>query len=403
MGSLKKQEIELLWKFIDGTITEPESYALSAYLQTGEAEHDPEFEAVLRKVYMVTSEAPAMSEEASKRVLQRLMRSIQQQLTDKFPAAEKPAPVHRVHFLRQAWFRYASAAVLVITFSILTWMIIKPSGQQQTSSNATTPVPVIPAGTDKAVLQLADGKTIQLDSTAGQILHDGNLNVNNNSGKLNYDGVSSKVEWHTLSTPRGGQYNLRLPDGTEVWLNAASSITFPNSFTGNERQVKITGEAYFEVAQQKDQPFKVDINGKASVEVLGTHFNINAYTDEPYIATTLTEGAVKMTDRQQSAVLSPGQQARINTKGMNVLKNADTDLVLAWKNGLFRFEAASIEEVLRQLARWYDVDIVMEQNDPDILFSGEINRNLTLMQALIVLDKMGVRFSLQGRSLTVKP
>ena len=352
---------------------------------------------------MVASEAPAMSEEASKRVLQRLMRSIQQQLTEKFPAAEKPAPVHRVHFLRQAWFRYASAAVLVITFSILTWMIIKPAGQQQTSSNATTPVPVIPAGTDKAVLQLADGKTIQLDSTSGQIIHDGNLNVNNNSGKLNYDGVSSKVEWHTLSTPRGGQYNLRLPDGTEVWLNAASSITFPNSFTGNERLVKITGEVYFEVAQQKDQPFKVDINGKASVEVLGTHFNINAYADEPYIATTLTEGAVKMTDRQQSAVLSPGQQARINTKGMNVLKNADTDLVLAWKNGLFRFEAASIEEVLRQLARWYDVDIVMEQNDPDILFSGEINRNLTLMQALIVLDKMGVRFSLQGRSLTVKP
>lgn len=403
MGSQKKQEIELLWKFIDATITEPESYALSAYLQTGEAEHDPEFEAVLRKVYMVASEAPAMSEEASKRVLQRLMRSIQQQLTEKFPAAEKPAPVHRVHFLRQAWFRYASAAVLVITFSILTWMIIKPAGQQQTSSNATTPVPVIPAGTDKAVLQLADGKTIQLDSNSGQIIHDGNLNVNNNSGKLNYDGVSSKVEWHTLSTPRGGQYNLRLPDGTEVWLNAASSITFPNSFTGNERLVKITGEVYFEVAQQKDQPFKVDINGKASVEVLGTHFNINAYADEPYIATTLTEGAVKMTDRQQSAVLSPGQQARINTKGMNVLKNADTDLVLAWKNGLFRFEAASIEEVLRQLARWYDVDIVMEQNDPDILFSGEINRNLTLMQALIVLDKMGVRFSLQGRSLTVKP
>lgn len=403
MGSQKKQEIELLWKFIDGTITEPESYELSAYLQTGEAEHDPEFEAVLRKVYMVASEAPAMSDEASKRVLQRLMRSIQQQLTDKFPAAEKPAPVHRVHFLRQAWFRYASAAALVITFSILAWMIIKPARQQQTSSNATTPVPVIPAGTDKAVLQLADGKTIQLDSTSGQIIHDGNLNVNNNSGKLNYDGVSSKVEWHTLSTPRGGQYNLRLPDGTEVWLNAASSITFPNSFTGNERQVKITGEAYFEVAQQKDQPFKVDINGKASVEVLGTHFNINAYADEPYIATTLTEGAVKMTDRQQSAVLSPGQQARINTKGMNVLKNADADLVLAWKNGLFRFEAASIEEVLRQLARWYDVDIVMEQNDPDILFSGEMNRNLTLMQALIVLEKMGVRFSLQGRSLTVKP
>lgn len=401
MGSQNKQEIALLWKFIDGTITEPECHALSAYLQSSETENNPEFEAVLRKVYLNAAEAPAMPEEASKRVLQRLMRSIQQQLKEKYPVAD--SPVHRVHFMRQAWFRYASAAVLVITFSIFAWMILKPADQQQTSSNTTTPVPVIPAGTDKAVLQLADGKTIQLDSSAGQIIHDGNLNVNNNSGKLNYEGVSSKVEWHTLSTPRGGQYNLRLPDGTEVWLNAASSITFPNSFTGNEREVKITGEVYFEVAQQKSQPFKVDIDGRASVEVLGTHFNINAYTDEPYIATTLTEGAVKMTDRKQSAVLSPGQQARINTKGMNVLKNADTDLVLAWKNGLFRFEAASIEEVLRQFARWYNVEIVMEQNDPDILFSGEVNRNLTLMQALTVLEKMGVRFSLRGRHLTVKP
>ncbi|QEC41272.1 DUF4974 domain-containing protein [Pseudobacter ginsenosidimutans] len=227
--------------------------------------------------------------------------------------------------------------------------------------------------------------------------------MNNQKGKLEYDGVSSKVEWHTLTTPRGGQYNLKLPDGTEVWLNAASSITFPNSFATGERKVKISGEAYFEVAQKKDQPFKVDIDGKAAVEVLGTHFNINAYTDEPYIATTLTEGAIKMIDRQQTAVLSPGQQARISTKGMNVLKDADTDLVLAWKNGLFRFENSPINDVLRQFARWYDVEVVIEQNDPDILFTGEVNRNLTLLQAMIVLEKMGVHFTLEERRLTIKP
>ncbi|MGN6421133.1 MAG: FecR family protein [Pseudobacter sp.] len=401
MGSQNKQEIELLWKFINGTITEPESHALSAYLKTSEIEQDPEFEAVLRKVYLNAADAPAMSDEASRRVLQRLMGSVQQQLKDRYPAVD--TPVHRVHFLRQAWFRYASAAVLVITFSIFAWMILKPADQQQTSSSTTTPANTISSGTDKAILQLADGKKILLDSTAGQIIHDGNLNVNNRAGKLNYEGTSTKVEWHTLSTPRGGQYNLRLPDGTEVWLNAASSITFPNNFTGTDRQVKISGEVYFEVAQQKNQPFKVDVNGKAAVEVLGTHFNVNAYTDEPYMATTLTEGAVKITDRQQSVVLSPGQQARINTKGMKVLKNADADLALAWKNGLFRFEEASIEEVLRQFARWYDVEIVMEQNDPDILFSGEVNRNLTLVQALTVLEKMGVHFSLEGRRLTVKP
>ncbi|WP_127131510.1 FecR family protein [Pseudoflavitalea rhizosphaerae] len=397
MGSQKNQEIALLWKFLDGTITEEESYALAAYLKSGAAEKDPEFEKVLQQLYLQSSNAVPMSAEAAKRVLQRLLKSIQQQLSEKYPA-----PVHRVHLLNRAWFRYAAVAVLVLSGSVLAWLLISRDHKKESK------LPVVattsnPSGSDKAVLQLADGKTILLDSNDRQILHIGDLSVNNQNGKLEYDGVSNKVEWHTLSTPRGGQYNLRLPDGTEVWLNAASSITFPNSFATGERKVKISGEAYFEVAQKKDQPFKVDIDGKATVEVLGTHFNINAYTDEPYIATTLTEGAIKMINRQQTAILSPGQQARINTKGMNVLKDADTDLVLAWKNGLFRFENSPINDVLRQFARWYDVEVVIEQNDPDILFTGEVNRNLTLLQAMIVLEKMGVHFTLKERRLTIKP
>lgn len=398
MGSQKKQEIALLWKFLDGSITEEESYALSAYLQSGEAEKDPEFEQVLQQVYLQSSKVSPMPEDGARRVLQRLLRSIQQQLSEKYPA-----PVHRVHLLNRAWFRYAAAAVIVVSLSVFAWLLFNRDQQKNNDSEHTDIVTNIPSGTDKAILKLADGKTILLDSNAGQILHDGNQRVNNENGKLEYEGVSNKVEWHTLSTPRGGQYNLKLPDGTEVWLNAASSITFPNSFAAADRQVKISGEVYFEVAQNKDQPFKVDIDEKASLEVLGTQFNINAYSDEPYIAATLTKGAVKVINRKQSAILSPGQQARISTKGMNVLKDADTVLAIAWKNGLFQFEEAPLDEVLRQFARWYDVEIIMEHNDPDILFSGEVNRNLSLQQGLTVLERMGVRFTLNERRLIVKP
>jgi transmembrane sensor len=184
-----------------------------------------------------------------------------------------------------------------------------------------------------------------------------------NNGQVAYKvigGKQSDVLFNTLTTPRGGQFRLALPDGSEVWLNAASSIKYPTAFTGKDRKVEITGEAYFEIAHDASKPFKVRVNGM-EVNVLGTHFNINAYHDEAFVNTTLLQGKVSLTKAGAVALLRPGQQARVdNTRSISVLNNVDVDQVVAWKNGYFSFEKADLQTVMRQIARWYDVDIIMK-------------------------------------------
>jgi ferric-dicitrate binding protein FerR (iron transport regulator) len=194
-----------------------------------------------------------------------------------------------------------------------------------------------------------------------------------------------------------------------VWLNAASGITYPTAFTGNNRKVTIRGEAYFEVAKNKAMPFIVDVDGKATVEVLGTHFNINAYADEQSINTTLLEGSVKVESAagsRQPAMLKPGHQAQINQRNpdkIQVISDTDVEMVMAWRNGSFRFNRAHLDEVLRQLSRWYDIDVSYQQGVPAILISGEIKRDLNLTQALMILDKMGVHSRIEGRKLMIMP
>jgi ferric-dicitrate binding protein FerR (iron transport regulator) len=196
-----------------------------------------------------------------------------------------------------------------------------------------------------------------------------------------------------MSTPRGGQYQLQLPDGSKVWLNAESSITYPITFTGNERKVTISGEVYFEVAKDKNKPFRVSA-GDLHVEVLGTHFNINAYADEGSAKTSLLEGSVKI-DRE---ILQPGQ-AYVNGKVIA----ADVEHDVAWKNGVFNFNDQNLSQIMRQLARWYNLEIEYPQGVPKKEYGGEIGRNLTLAQVLKGLENSGVRFELKGRQLIVKP
>jgi ferric-dicitrate binding protein FerR (iron transport regulator) len=188
-------------------------------------------------------------------------------------------------------------------------------------------------------------------------------------------------------------------------LNSASSITYPTAFVGNQRNVKITGEVYFEVAKNPKMPFKVRINDQSEVEVLGTHFNINAYQDESVIKTTLLEGAVKITKGSEVAFIDPGQQAQVAPmEKIKIVKDADIDKVMAWKNGLFNFEGLGIEEVMRQLSRWYDIDIVYEEGVPNIKFVGELSKNVTLTDLLSGLNGIGVHFKIeQGRRLVIQP
>lgn len=342
--------------------------------------------------------------------------SIQQQLTNR-PESQNllipEATSHRmlekllkattppVRNLRPIWY---SAAVLILAIAG-TYLL-----KQQNYTKPTETVPVIttsiPPGTNKATLTLADGKHIILDSTTnGQLAIQGNTTITKNTeGQIAYNanGTAPALQ-NTLTTPRGGQYQLILPDGTKVWVNAASSITYPTAFTGKERKISIKGEAYFEIAQNKNQPFIVEVQQGPQVQVLGTQFNINAYTDEPSIRTTLISGSVKVQYNNSSLILKQEQQAKAENHRLTLNPEPNIDETLAWKNGSFLFHRAPLDIVMRQLSRWYDIDIVYTNGIPAIPFEGEMKRDLNLSEVLNILRKMEVHCKMDGRRLIVLP
>jgi len=318
-------------------------------------------------------------------------------------------PVHRVHFLHKRWFRYAAAAVLVIGIATIA-IVVSSDRRSKPEKDMVSLVPSdIPPGGNKAILTLADGSTIVLDSASnGSIARQGNVDiVKTASGEIVYmekGKALSEAAMNTIHTPKGGQYKLQLPDGTQVWLNAASSITYPTAFVGVDRKVTITGEVYFEVAKDKTKPFKVNVDNRSEVEVLGTHFNINAYADEVSIKTTLLEGSVKVSNDIDSKTIKPGEQAAAMLHSpLTIHHSPDLDQVMAWKNGVFNFSHVPLQQVMKQLERWYDVEVVYEKGVPDIKLGGEMKRDLNLSQVLKGLGKMGVHFNLEGKKLVISP
>jgi ferric-dicitrate binding protein FerR (iron transport regulator) len=305
-------------------------------------------------------------------------------------------------------FRYGAAAAVILGIAVAIFLPSRRHKQQPAQSPAenlaTTP---IPPGGNKASLTLAGGRIILLDSIAnGQLAVQGSTTITkNDDGQISYNAAGAAIALeNTLTTPRGGQFQLTLPEGTKVWINAASSITYPTAFTGKERKVTIKGEAYFEVAQNKNQPFIVQVQDGPQVEVLGTNFNINAYTDEPSIRTTLVSGSVKVRYKDRSLLLKPSQQALLTRQQQLALDTVpDIDEVLAWRNGFFAFNKAPLEIVLRQLSRWYNVDIVYSDGVPAIRFEGEMKRDLNLSEVLNILRKMEVHCKMDGRRLIVLP
>lgn len=296
--------------------------------------------------------------------------------------------------------------------------IPSPSGIPATADN-------IPPGRNKATLTLAGGRQIILDSAQdGALLQQDSIKiVKLGNGRLAYTAQSSSspathnLSYNTLSTPRGGQYQLDLPDGTKVWLNSASSITYPVAFTGHRRMVSVTGEAYFEIAKDKARPFLVKVtappdNARGTtkdmdIEVLGTHFNVNAYQDESTVRTTLLEGSIRVSNNSGTrppALLTAGQQAQVDAGGkIQVLSHVDLEETMAWKNGFFQFNRASLDQVMRQLSRWYDMDIVYEKNIPEMKFGGKMQRDLYLKDMLDILEKTDVHFRIDGRKIIVMP
>ncbi|MBO9632169.1 MAG: FecR domain-containing protein [Chitinophagaceae bacterium] len=248
-------------------------------------------------------------------------------------------------------------------------------------------------------LTLADGSVLVLDSLQeGVIARQNGTDITLKEGKLSYGSSQSTGEettYNTMSTPKGRQFKVSLPDGTQAWLNAASSIRYPTAFKGNERKVEIQGEVFFEVARNASMPFIVNVDNRSEVKVLGTSFNVNAYENENSINTTLIEGSVQVMTKQQQKILRPGQRAEINSKtGLRVFDNTDIDKVIAWKNGYFNFNDADLYEVMRQLERWYDIKVVYEKNIKPVLFQGELQRKLSLSQILDAFKSMNVKFTL---------
>lgn len=317
---------------------------------------------------------------------------------------------------QRKWYMVAAAAAAVIIVTAMSYMFFAPKSShlskaeyaQSAKANDAAP------GSNKAILTLANGTSVVLDSLSNGVINQQGFIKIQKSGKgslaytLNGNLAITKnnIAYNTISTPRGGQYQITLEDGTRVWLNAASSIRFPIAFTGNERSIEITGEAYFEVTKNKSMPFKVKA-ASSEIEVLGTHFNVNAYDDESSIKTTLFEGSVKVStpgNNRSSALLQPGQQASIHTDGkISVNRDIDVEEVLAWKNGLFQYKGTDLQTILRQVSKWYDIDVEYH-GDVNPHFTGQLKRELYASKVFEKLALTGeVHFKIEGKKVIVSP
>ncbi len=307
--------------------------------------------------------------------------------------------------------RIAAAAILIGVISFAGYFsmqksVIKPVAVIVKQLKQPLAADALP-GSKGAVLTLSNGQQIVLDSAGnGQLASQGGTTIVNKNGEIVYavKGTDAgEVLYNTMSTAKGRQYQLILSDGTKVWLNSASSIRYPAAFVGNLRSVSITGEAYFEVAKDKAKPFVVTVNNM-EVKVLGTHFNINAYADEAAIKTTLLEGSVQVSNAADVAMLVPGQQSRLyKTGAIQTISNADIEEAVAWKNGVFMFNNADIQSVMRQIGRWFDLEIAYEGALPKDSFGGKLPMDAKVSEVLGALEQTQVHFRIEGKRLIVMP
>ncbi len=362
---------------------------------------EPEHESQLEAIIDTELKEHALEGEPDNKVLE----GIQNQLQQHIKADGKRTPTFSLYLKRMA-----AAAVFALTLAGVGywWFVLKtPLKNEVAQANVPDKNIPIPPGSNKAVLKLGNGTEVMLDSlTEGMLLQQGQAKIiKSGNGQVSYKitgTTPAEIVYNTITTPRGGQYQLTLADGTKVWLNASSSLRYPSNFSGKERRVELTGEGYFEVARNESMPFHVKVNS-IDVEVLGTHFNINSYKDESVIRTTLLEGSVKVTSGKQASRLKPGQEASVIANGdIKLQDDVNTEEVIAWKNGMFQFKAADIETVLRQAARWYDIQIEYK-GGISARFSGQISRSANAEQLFKILELTNkVRFEIHGKNIVVK-
>ncbi len=404
----------LLLKKVSGQLTADEETALNEW-KNASAANRREYEELLRLTVLKSELSRYRDAQEAGRHLTLPVKEEAGELIREEIQGNSSAPVRRISFLKRYW--AAASILLLLGVGAYLWFKDNSRSKALTKDNKQIPKDILP-GQNGAVLTLADGRQVVLDSLGnGVIATQSGSQVVLKDGQLTYEAtgsISGEPAYNTMSTPKGRQFSLLLPDGTRVWLNAASSIRYPIAFIGKERKVDIQGEAYFEVTKNVNMPFRVNVNHKAEVEVLGTSFNVNAYTNEANISTTLLEGSVKVTAFQTASshrpvTLKPKQQAQImqtaqNTQsGIEVINDADIDKVMAWKNGAFNFTDVSLENIMKQLERWYDIEVVYESTVPNVELTGKMTRDVTLNELLKNLADLGVKCRLEGRTVIVLP
>lgn len=390
---MSREEYNILYqKYISGNCTVEEQRMIEEYHDSFELNDQPWHE-----------ESMGKAEHIKQRIASNLRDSIRRS-----EGRNKP------HI--RTW--YAAASILLVMFSALMYSAIYNDDPGSAKPvKASVPIEDILPGENKAVLILDDGSRINLDDAAsGLIANESNTTIKKlPDGQLHYVAgtpkAGSEIRFNTVATPRGGQFQISLPDGSRVWLNAGSTLRFPTLFSGGERRVELSGEAYFEIAKNAGMPFRV-ITDDSEIKVLGTHFNVMAYKDEKQMNTTLVEGSVQILKGADKVFLKPGQAATLNKASEKItVAAADSDQAIAWKNGYFIFVDENIESIMRKVSRWYDVEISYTGNLSNKDFTGTISRNKNVSELLRMLELTGaVHFKIaqddhsgKGRRITVMP
>lgn len=371
--------LKLIDNYLAGTASSAEQALLEEYYKRLEASG--------------TTELSPQEEELLKAAMYSTIRN----RVEAIPASV--VPMRRRIFMRIA----AVAATLLLLIVGYRMFIDTKKEEDKTIVQKETPsILDLPPGKDAAILTFDNGKQIILDSTTGTISKQGGATIINAKGLVTYSSTNkNEIAWHTIATSRGNQYQLVLSDGSKVFLNSASSLRFPSSFTGSIREVELTiGEAYFDIAKDAAMPFHVKTR-EMTVEVTGTHFNVNAYSDEGPVAATLIEGKVSVNRGAESVNIKPGQQAVFNNNNF-LITQPDINKVIAWRTGFFDFDKMEIPAIMRQISRWYNVDVVYEGKITTEKFGGRISRLLPLSKVLKLLEENDVKFSLEGKRLVVK-
>ncbi|KIA94113.1 hypothetical protein OC25_11020 [Pedobacter kyungheensis] len=379
-----KHLLDLLTKFKNGEATAAEIREIDQWYESQSAN---------------SGYTDQLSADEQRETMQKMLRNV------KAGIRQEAVPVVKLRAYQKVKILGIAATLLLVVATGLYFGL----GRQRTVQKQLAVANDIAPGSNTATLTLANGKKINLAAlNNGQVASQSGIRISKTAdGQLVYESIASETvsgsqpEFNTIEVPAGGQWQVILPDRSKVWLNALSSITYPLHFTGKERNVKISGEAYFEVAHNPKMPFKVHSLNQ-TVEVLGTHFNITAYPDEKLMKTTLLEGAVKVSAGKQTNMLVPGEQAQVSGGNMAVTKAIDVEEVVAWKNGYFKFDE-NLEAIMTKVAKWYNVEVVYQfEPDPAVVYAGKVSRAKNISSLLKIIEFDGdVHFKIEGRRVIV--